>query len=135
MTTRIVLSAAVALALAGCGSATMVVSPREPPRQVVVRETGEAHTVKSAKRLGIPPGHLPPPGKCRIWYPGRPPGHQPPPGACATLARRVPPGAWLVRRDGAPGRVRVYVYDEARPGALLSVRVYSASDGRLIENE
>jgi hypothetical protein len=30
----------------------------------------------------IPPGHLPPPGECRVWLPGRPPGHQPPPGRC-----------------------------------------------------
>ncbi len=27
----------------------------------------------------IPPGHLPPPGEFRLWYPDRPPGHQPPP--------------------------------------------------------
>jgi hypothetical protein len=31
---------------------------------------------------GIPPGHLPPPGECRVWYNGRPPGHQPPPTSC-----------------------------------------------------
>lgn len=31
---------------------------------------------------GIPPGHLPPPGHCRDWIPGRPPGHQPPPYKC-----------------------------------------------------
>jgi hypothetical protein len=30
----------------------------------------------------IPPGHLPPPGECRVWYPGVPPGHQPPPFKC-----------------------------------------------------
>ena len=30
----------------------------------------------------IPPGHLPPPGECRYWYPGVPPGHQPPPFPC-----------------------------------------------------
>ncbi len=45
----------------------------------------------------IPPGHMPPPGKCRIWFSGRPPGHQPPPGNCEVLERQVPTGAWLIR--------------------------------------
>ena len=45
----------------------------------------------------IPPGHMPPPGECRIWFPDRPPGQQPPPGNCYDLQRRVPPGAVLVR--------------------------------------
>jgi hypothetical protein len=44
----------------------------------------------------IPPGHLPPPGECRIWYPDRPPGQQPPPGDCRVLRSRVPPGAELI---------------------------------------
>ncbi len=44
----------------------------------------------------IPPGHFPPPGTCRIWYPHQPPGQQPPPGACRELERRVPAGAYLV---------------------------------------
>jgi Tfp pilus assembly protein PilF len=44
----------------------------------------------------IPRGHLPPPGKCRIWFPDRPPGHQPAPGKCKKLRHRVPPGAYLV---------------------------------------
>lgn len=30
----------------------------------------------------IPPGHLPPPGACRVWFYDRPPGHQPPPTSC-----------------------------------------------------
>jgi hypothetical protein len=45
----------------------------------------------------IPRGHIPPPGKCRIWFPDRPPGHQPKPGKCKKLRYRVPAGAYLVR--------------------------------------
>jgi len=38
---------------------------------------------------GIPPGHLPPPGECRVWYNGKPPGHQPAPTDCATARREA----------------------------------------------
>ena len=38
-------------------------------------------------RGGIPPGHMPPPGECRVWYDGRPPGHQPPPTSCRDAER------------------------------------------------
>ena len=47
--------------------------------------------------VDVPPGHMPPPGACRIWYPDVPPGQQSPPGECYDLERRVPPGAVLVR--------------------------------------
>ncbi|HEX8257297.1 MAG TPA: hypothetical protein VF589_06660 [Allosphingosinicella sp.] len=36
---------------------------------------------------GVPPGHLPPPGECRVWKPGVPPGHQPPPTSCRAARR------------------------------------------------
>jgi hypothetical protein len=38
---------------------------------------------------GIPPGHLPPAGECRVWYNGKPPGHQPPPTDCSTARREA----------------------------------------------
>ncbi|MBP5971074.1 tetratricopeptide repeat protein [Pseudomonas iridis] len=47
--------------------------------------------------IEIPRGHMPPPGKCRIWFPDRQPGHQPAPGKCKKLRYRVPSGAYLVR--------------------------------------
>ena len=47
--------------------------------------------------VSIPPGHMPPAGKCRIWFPGLPPGQQPPPGNCNQLRYHVPQGAELVR--------------------------------------
>lgn len=62
----------------------------------------------------VPPGHLPPPGLCRVWLPGVPPGHQPPPMDCRAAVRRAPrdarvlyggtyargaDGGWAYRRD------------------------------------
>ena len=38
-------------------------------------------------RFDVPPGHRPPPGMCRRWYPNRPPGQQPPPEECGRIRR------------------------------------------------
>ena len=46
-----------------------------------------------AKDFGVPPGHMPPPGQCRVWYPDRPPGQQPPPSSCGVSPPR---GAVLI---------------------------------------
>jgi hypothetical protein len=46
----------------------------------------------SAEAQDVPPGYLPPPGACRVWYDGRPPGHQPSVTSCAEAER-------VARRD------------------------------------
>lgn len=51
---------------------------------------------------GVPRGHYPPPGECRVWYPNRPPGHQPPPTDCSRLVGvRLEPGAFILHGDRA----------------------------------
>ena len=54
---------------------------------------GRGNQDRGRSSQGIPPGHLPPPGECRVWYDNRPPGQQPPPTSCSnarvTAARSV----------------------------------------------
>ena len=82
----------------------------------------------SAEAQGIPPGYLPAPGTCRVWYDGRPPGHQPPSTSCPDAERvalhnraaRVIYGgdrqAWddRVQEDWTPRGASPRVRDEAR---------------------
>ena len=79
------------LITAGCTSGRVIV---EGEAGSVIVEHGTRHYKSSLPN--IPPGHMPPPGKCRIWYPDRPPGQQPPPSDCSDLERHIPPGAWLI---------------------------------------
>jgi hypothetical protein len=48
----------------------------------------------SAEAQGVPPGYLPEPGTCRVWYDGRPAGHQARPTSCQAAER-------VARRDRA----------------------------------
>ena len=40
-----------------------------------------------ANSQGIPPGHMPAAGECRVWYDGVPPGRQPRPTSCREAER------------------------------------------------
>jgi hypothetical protein len=86
--TRLATAAAVVGLLAGCAGYAGPL--RGPVNQGATKPEGGP----------VPPGHMPPPGQCRIWYKGKPPGQQPPPGDCGRLSLQVPPGAVLI----GPGR-------------------------------
>ena len=125
---RATLIAMAIVALGGCGGSVVVApdGPEPAPRP-------RAANTSTAATLGIPPGHLPPPGECRIWRPGVPPGHQAPPGDCAILAREVPPSAWLLYRPSRKSKeVRVSVYDDRRPTRVVTVRFFDARSGKLL---
>lgn len=51
---------------------------------------------KARGLTGVPRGHYPPPGQCRLWYQGRPPGQQPAATKCSALMGRVPAGAFVL---------------------------------------
>jgi hypothetical protein len=51
---------------------------------------------RSGGEWGVPPGHMPPPGMCRVWIDGVPPGRQPPPTDCTTAWRRAPRHARVI---------------------------------------
>ncbi len=127
MTKRQLFLALFALLCAGCTRTVVVGTETEG-----VERRGSPG--KRVANLGIPPGHLPPPGECRIWYPGRPPGQQPPPGRCAKLFRELPAGAWLIERF-EDEHVRVSVCHKSRPQLVVAVRIYAVASGKFIREE
>lgn len=77
---------------------------------------------------GIPPGHMPPAGMCRIWLDGVAPGRQPRPTDCATAQARVPLNGRVIygndringnRNGGKYGR-NSGVYDRNGDGVIDS---------------
>jgi hypothetical protein len=85
--------------------------------------------------LGIPEGHLPPPGTCRLWYPDRPPGHQPPPQRCGYLRYHAPVGAWLIHRPkDKPHYVDVSVYDAYQPGIVITIGLFDVETGAFLRH-
>ena len=93
---RLILSLA-ALAAAGAGGAL----------------AGDDQAYGPGGSAGIPQGHMPPAGACRVWYPGRPPGQQPAPTDCARAQYEAARYGGRVVYGGAPVAQR---WDDDRRG-------------------
>ena len=126
----VVLLVIAVVTMSGCASFTI----EARGSNTVPEPTPEKRVRNSAPDpIGIPPGHFPPPGHCRVWHPGTPPGHQPPPGSCSVVERDIGPGDWLLYRPTDEKKVvRVSVFDTRSPGVRIAVRVYDYRTGRFL---
>jgi hypothetical protein len=127
-------------ALVGCSGVSPPGTDPTPGADVVPTGSGSVVTTGSrstATTLGIPPGHLPEPGECRIWEPGTPPGQQRrlPRGDCGRVEREIRPGQWLVYRPGENRKiveVRTYEAGAGRRVVLRLTRVFDVATGALL---
>lgn len=118
-----------AILLAACAATTTTTSSGRPAPQEQRRgNSAVVHT------LGIPPGHLPPPGQCRVWIQGRQPGRQARARSCSGIAATAPTGSWIIYRPGRDNSVHVHVMDPSRPGRIYVVRHYN-NNGRWLKDE
>ncbi len=135
------------ITVVGCASPEIVVDTR--PGVYSTERTVQAAPVpagaksattnpnaSTAARLGIPPGHLPEPGSCRVWVPGRAPGQQKDnaAGDCSWVATQVPRGGWLVWRPGTD-RKEVVVREYGSNHRTLWTRVYDLVTGELLHED
>jgi len=82
--------------ITGCTVTGGVLMEREPVIIGKPVHVKKAPMRNKSRSFNIPPGHMPPPGSCRIWYQGIPPGKQPPPGNCYYMRHQVPLNAILI---------------------------------------
>lgn len=102
---------------------------------VVLPGNGSEKT-STAARFAVPPGHLPPPGQCRVWMPGEPPGQQKkkyPVGQCSVLSRSIPAGGWLIYRP-TDGKREIRVWEYGSDFEVLAERVYDSVTGELLRH-
>lgn len=117
---------AAALLAAGCASKSTVVVAAPPT----------ASRTNTAVALNVPPGHLPPPGECRVWIPGRPPGRQARPRSCNGIAAAAPAGAWILYRPSSDrSMVHVRYVDETKRGVVVRTRVFESGSGKYLRDE
>lgn len=129
-------SLALLVLAAACSKSTTAARPVPPQPMPQAEVRGESRgNSGSLQVLGIPPGHLPRAGLCRVWVPGRAPGRQARAGRCRTVIGLAPAGSWIVYRPYANSRmVHVHVVDGARAGRIVMIRHYDG-DGKWERDE
>lgn len=136
-----------AAGLAACSSSNSDVETGPAPRTQTIPGTSSTsgsepelknenvpENASTAARFGIPPGHLPPPGQCRVWMPGEPPGKQKKKNAsgdCSSLARQVPAGGWLVYRP-SEDKKEVVVREYGPGDRVTSIKVFDVVTGAFL---
>jgi hypothetical protein len=117
---------------------TVIFGPNPEVRGASVADGNRGGGPSTAATLGIPPGHLPDAGECRVWIPGLPPGHQPKPKSrpCPGIATVAPAGSWIVYRPTDDRKVvHVREVDPRRPGVVVRIRVFDIATTRLLREE
>lgn len=126
---RFATMAGFAMAFLAAGACKPVVSTQPAPES----RPAARRSPSTAATLGIPPGHLPPPGMCRVWVNGKPPGHQARPRSCSNIERTAPAGSYIVERPGKDKKfVHVREVDQRRAGVVIRMQVYQIRDGKLV---
>ena len=118
-----------AILLAACTTTTTVARAPAP-------SPAASKSPSTAVTLGVPPGQLPPVGRCRVWVPGQPPGHQPRARSCNGIVATAPAGSWILFRPRAEkGLVQVRYVNASKAGAIVRVRVFEAASGKFVRDE
>jgi hypothetical protein len=84
------------------GSPSSATTPRAEAPAAANSGKARGEPARGPRKLnGVPPGHYPKAGECRLWHSGRPPGQQPKATACRNLIGHVPDGAFILHGDRA----------------------------------
>lgn len=127
-----------AMAVMGACSKSTKTVVLEPTPDVRTSEQSAGVRPSTAATLGVPPGHLPNPGECRVWIPGTPPGQQAKSKsrACGGIAALAPAGSWIIYRPANDRKVvEVREVDPRRAGVVVRVQVFDLSTNRLLREE
>src|SRR3989442_1572145 len=119
---------------------TVVVRPpaEQPPPQQAPPVQAPPPGPSYAVTLGVPPGQLPDPGECRIWYPGARPTRHPRPRSrpCEGMGDIARAGSGVIYRPVYARRlVYVRVVDDRRAGYVTRVWIYDYDTYQFVREE